>query len=88
MTCLNEVLSITVVKCDSLINKVSFPRDSHYFKIRGPGPGGAREGVEGEQVVEEWGGVGLQLSSYAVHKHRHREASVVLALNQVRENWQ
>lgn len=41
MTRLNEVLSITVAKRDSLNNEVSFLRDSHYFKIRGPGLGEA-----------------------------------------------
>lgn len=64
MTCLNEVLSITVAECDSLINKVSFPRDSHYFKIRGPWLGGGGEGAEGEPVVEE--GVGWSYSCRAM----------------------
>lgn len=35
MTCVNELLSITAVRYDSLINRVRFPRDSHYFKTRG-----------------------------------------------------
>lgn len=86
MTCLNEVLSITVVECDSLINKVSFPRDSHYFKIRGlGGRHRGREWRESRLLRKGWGGlIAVELCS----KHRNREASEVLAPNQVRENWQ
>ena len=74
MTFLNEVLSITVVKCDSLINRVSFPGDSHYFKIRGPGLGaGWRQGRSGGDSRLRKGRMGSQLSSHA-HKHSNREA--------------
>lgn len=36
---LNEALSVTALKCDSLINKVSFPAQHYYFRIRGLGRG-------------------------------------------------
>ena len=54
MTCLNEVLSITALECDSLINEVSFPREPHYFETREPG--------RGSQVEEERAGLVLLLS--------------------------
>lgn len=58
MTCLNEVLSIIVVKCDSLINEVSFLRDSHYFEIRGPGRGEAgKDWREGRLLRKGLGGL-------------------------------
>lgn len=57
MTCLNKVLSITVAKCDSLINRVSFARDFHYFKIKGAGRG--REGVDEESRLSGKGWVRL-----------------------------
>lgn len=53
MTRLNEVLSITVAECDSLINKVSFPGDFYYFEIRGPGPGQTGRRWRGGLVVQE-----------------------------------
>lgn len=31
LTCLNEALSVTALKCDSFINKVTFPMQHHYF---------------------------------------------------------
>lgn len=88
MTCLNELLSITAVRYDSLINRVHFLRDSHYFKIRGAALWGSREESEGGADCRETGGLNLLLSSDAVHKQRNRGTSEVLALNQVGENWQ
>lgn len=46
---LNEALSVTALKCDSLINKASFPAQHYYFRIRGLGGMGDR-GMWG------WGG--------------------------------
>jgi len=55
MTCSNEVLSITVVKRDSLINRVSLPEIPIILKLEDLswGGGGLRGRSEGEQVVEE-----------------------------------
>lgn len=85
MTCLNEVLSVTLARCDSLITAVRFLGDFHYFNIRELG--GGREREYGESSLLGRGRADLQVPSYAVHKHRNKEASGVLALNQVGENW-
>lgn len=52
MTCSNEVLSITVVKRDSLINRVSRPEIPIILKLEDLS-WGVRGRSEGEQVVEE-----------------------------------
>lgn len=45
MTCLNEALSITVVRCDSLINGGKFlPKNAHYLETRRGSEGGRRWG--------------------------------------------
>lgn len=51
MTCLNEVLSITLVEFDGLINKVTYPRDSRHFKNYTALLGGAD--AEGEEEEKE-----------------------------------
>lgn len=82
---------VTAVRYDSLINRVRFPRDSHYFKTRGKALWGCGEAEWRRRGVADcWGMVELNLllSSDAVHKQRNRGTSEVLALNQVGENWQ
>lgn len=53
MTCLNEVLSITLVEFDGLINKVTYPRDSRHFKNYTALLGGSRRGGRGGRGGEK-----------------------------------
>lgn len=82
MTCLNEVLSISVATCDSLINRVGLLRNAFYLKIRRSGPGAGKPSrLFGKcRWANGWG---------AIHKHTNRACMWVRSGNKHRQlEWQ